>query len=180
MKKIKYLVVAISLMFASACDKADSVIFEDKSTAIGISKIGWTITASSFSADEAPNGTAEKLIDNDSKTYWHTNYAVVTPYPHWVLIDMKKENKMISVGITNRYAATPNSVGMKKFKLEGSNDGTTFSSLGEFNFAISNDSQNFPVSSDKAYRYLKLTALEPQKAGTNHTFLGEIDVFGVK
>lgn len=167
-------------LFAMACDKADSVIFEDQSTALTVSKKDWTISASSFSADEAPNGTADKLIDNDSKTYWHTNYAVVTPYPHWVLIDMKKEVKMISVGVTNRYAATPNAVGMKRFKLEGSNDGNVFSSLGEFNFAISNDLQNFPVSSAKGYRYLKLTALEPQRAGTNHTFLGEIDVFAVK
>ena len=180
MKKIKYLLLASTLMFVMACDKADSVIFKDESTALTVSKKDWTITASSFSADEAPNGTPDKLIDNDSKTYWHTDYSVVTPYPHWVLIDMKKEVKMISVGVTNRYAATPNAVGMKKFKLEGSTDGTTFTSLGEFNFAISNDLQNFPVSSAKGYRYLKLTALEPQRAGTNHTFLGEIDVFGVK
>lgn len=180
MKKIKYLLAISALFFVTACDKADSVIFEDKSTAVTVSKEGWTVTASSFSADEAPNGTPEKLIDNDSKTFWHTDYSVVTPYPHWVLIDMKKEVKMISVGLTNRYAATPNAVGMKKFKIEGSSDGATFTSLGEFNFIISNDLQNFPVSSAKAYRYLKVTALEPQRVGTNHTFLAEIDVFGVK
>lgn len=180
MKNIIYILAFLGISLVTACDKADSIIFEDKSTAVTVSKSNWTVIASSFSADEAPNGTPEKLIDNDSKTYWHTDYSKVTPYPHWVLIDMKKEYKIISVGVTNRYAVTPNPVGMKKFRLEGSTNGTAFTSLGEFNFAISNDLQNFAVSSANAYRYLKLTALEPQRPGTNHTFLAEIDVFAVK
>ena len=180
MKKITYMILAFALLAISACDKNDAVLFKDESTAITADKKAWTITASSFAAAEAPNGPPQKLLDGDRLTFWHTDYSVVTPYPHWVLIDMKVAIKMISVGVTNRFAATPNAVGMKKFKLEASNDGTTFTSLGEFNFAISNDLQNFPVSSAVAYRYLKLTALETQRVGTNHTFLSEIDVFAVK
>lgn len=180
MKKLTYMIFAFVVFAISACEKSDAVLFKDESTAITADKKAWTITASSFSKSEGTNGAPEKLLDGDRLTYWHTDYSVVTPYPHWVLIDMKVALKMISVGVTNRYAATPNAVGMKKFKLEASNDGTAFTSLGEFNFAISNDMQNFPVSSKVAYRYLKLTALETQRVGTNHTFLSEIDVFAVK
>lgn len=180
MKKITYMILAFALLAISACDKNDAVLFKDESTAITADKKAWTITASSFSTSEGTNGSPQRLLDGDRLTYWHTNYSMVTPYPHWVLIDMKVAIKMISVGVTNRYAATPNAVGMKKFKLEASNDGTSFTSFGEFNFAISNDLQNFPVSSATAYRYLKLTALETQRVGTNHTFLSEIDVFAVK
>jgi hypothetical protein len=180
MKKITYLMLAIAILAIASCEESEALLFKDESTAVTPVKTGWTITASSFSSSEGTNGPATKLLDGSNLTYWHTDYSTVTPYPHWVLIDMKAEIKMISVGVTNRYAATPNAVGMKRFKLEGSKDGTTFTSLGEFNFAISNDLQNFPVSSATAYRYLKLTALEPQKAGTNHTFLSEIDVFAVK
>ena len=90
MKNIIYILAFLGISLVTACDKADSIIFEDKSTAVTVSKSNWTVIASSFSADEAPNGTPEKLIDNDSKTYWHTDYSKVTPYPHWVLIDMKK------------------------------------------------------------------------------------------
>ncbi len=180
MKLFTYLILAIAMLATVSCEESDAVVFKDESTAITPVKTGWTITASSFSSSEGANGPASKLLDGSNMTYWHTDYSVVTPYPHWVLIDMKVETKMISVGVTNRYAATPNAVGMKRFKLEGSKDGTTFTSLGEFNFAISNDLQNFPVSSATAYRYLKLTALETQRVGTNHTFLSEIDVFAVK
>lgn len=180
MKRITYIILAFTLFVISACDKNDAVLFKDESTAMTADKKAWTITASSFSTSEGTNGSPQKLLDGDRLTYWHTDYSVVIPYPHWVLIDMKVALKMISVGVTNRYAATPNAIGMKKFKLEASNDGTSFTSLGEFNFAISNNLQNFPVSSAVAYRYLKLTALEPQRVGTNHTFLSEIDVFAVK
>lgn len=180
MKRITYLILAVAMLTTVSCEESDAVIFKDESTAIVPVKTEWTITASSFSSSEGTNGPASKLLDGNSMTYWHTDYSTVTPYPHWVLIDMKTALKMISVGVTNRYASTPNAIGMKKFKLEGSTNGTTFTSLGEFNFAISNAQQNFPVSSAVAYRYLKLTALETQRAGTNHTFLAEIDVFSVK
>ncbi len=116
MNKLIYILFA-AVLFTTACEKSDAVIFEDKSTAIGAVKTGWTITASSFSTSEGTNGGPAKLLDGDAMTYWHTDYSTVIPYPHWVLIDMKTPLKMISVGITNRYAATPNAVGMKKFKL---------------------------------------------------------------
>ena len=54
-----------------------------------------------------------------------------------------KEQNIISVAVTNRQAPTPNSVGIKLFKLEGSKDGTGFTSLGEFRFAITNNAQAF-------------------------------------
>lgn len=83
---------------------------------------------------------------------------------------------MITVIVTNHQAGTPNAVGMKKFRLEGSN----FTLMGDFDFAISNPPQQFPVSSTNADRYLKLTALESQTGTTAHTFLAEIDVITVK
>lgn len=138
---------------------------------IATSKLLFIITGDKANSD---------VFENKSKnTYWHTNYAAITPYPEGVLIDMKNEVKMISVSMTIRYAISP-TVGMKKLKMEGSCNGTKFTSLGEFNFAIANNLQNFPVSSVQAYRYLKVTALEPQRVGANHAFLDEIDIFSAK
>jgi hypothetical protein len=176
-----FILLAITSSVIAACQKADAVLFEDRSTVLKADKSSWTASADSETPAGWENtGFASATIDGNFATYWHTDYSKVVPYPHWVLIDMKTEQNMISVEITNRQATNPNTVGMKKFKLEGSNDGTTFSSLGEFNFAISNAPQGFPVSSATPYRYLKVTALEPQRAGTNHTFLAEIDVFTTK
>ena len=175
------LLLAVTATIAVACKKADAVFFQDKSTVMKADKTAWTATADSETPDGWENtGFASATIDGDFSTYWHTDYSVVVPYPHWLLIDMKTELNMISVEITNRQASSANTRGMKKFKLEASKDGTTFTNLGGFPFAITNDPQGFPVSSATAYRYLKITALEPQRAGTNHTFLAEVDVFTTK
>lgn len=179
----KILLPLLVLACIYACGKADGVLFEDKSSAVQADKSGWTITADSETPDGWENtGKATALLDGNLDTYWHTDYSVdpVPGYPHWVLIDMKEEKKMITVIVTNRQAGTPNAVGMKKFRLEGSSDGSNFTSMGDFDFAISNSPQQFPVSSANAYRYLKLTALESQTGTTAHTFLAEIDVITVK
>lgn len=182
MKKIVLSLLMGMVIFGSSCDKADGVLFEDNSTAVKADKSTWTANADSEAPDGYENtGKASAVLDNNIATYWHTDYVVSTPeYPHWVLIDMKKEQKLVAVVVTNRQAATPNRSGMKKFKLEGSANGTTFTSLGTFELAISNAAQTFPVSAAAAHRYLKLTALESQTGTTKHTFLAEIDVFTVK
>jgi hypothetical protein len=185
MKKIRLpyiILLSAGIITLIACNKPDAILFEDKSTVMKANKTGWTATADSETPDGWENtGKASATIDGNINTYWHTDYSVVVPYPHWVLIDMQAEKHIISVDIANRQrTGTPNAVGMKKFKIEGSTDGTTFTSLGEFNFAKTNDFQSFPVSSENGWRYLKVTALEPQVAGTNHTFLAEIDVFTTK
>jgi hypothetical protein len=180
MRKIKVAIFSLVCATVFSCNKPTAVLFTDKSTAIMADKSGWTATADSETPSGLENtGKASATIDGNITTYWHTDYTAspAPNYPHWVLIDMKSEKNIISVAVTNRQASTPNSVGMKRFRLEGSKDGTTFTSLGEFRFAISNSAQSFPVSSLNAYRYLKLTALESQTGTTPHTFLAEIDVF---
>ncbi|RYE60260.1 MAG: discoidin domain-containing protein, partial [Hyphomicrobiales bacterium] len=144
-------------------------------------KSTWTATADSETPDGwEDTGKASATIDNDISTYWHTDYGVVVPFPHWLLIDMKEEKNIISIDIFNRQAATPNTAGMKKFKLELSKDGTTFTDAGEHAFAITNAPQSYPMSSAIGYRYIKITALEPQRPGQAHTFLAEVDVFITK
>jgi hypothetical protein len=179
--KIVSSILTAAFIFGIACNKPEAVLFTDKSTAARADKKGWVATADSETAPGLENtGKASAIIDGNITTYWHTDYVAIVPYPHWLLIDMQSDKNIISVDITNRQAAAPNAVGMKRFKIEGSKTGDSFTSLGEFNFAISNAPQSFPVSSLNAYRYLKITALEPQRAGTNHTFLSEVDVFTTK
>ncbi len=183
MKKFKFAILCLVVSNVFSCNKPEAVFFTDNSTALIASKTGWTATASSESPDGLENtGKASAIIDGNITTYWHTNYSStpVLNYPHWVLIDIKSEKNIISVSLTNRQASTPNSVGIKRFKLEGSKDGTSFTGMGEFRFAITNNAQSFPVSSATAYRYLKITALEGQSATTPNTFLAEIDLFVTK
>ena len=170
-----YLLVAGSY----SCNKPESVLFADQSGAMIPSKADWTATASS---EITNGGKASSVIDGNITTYWHTD-TTVTPvrnYPHWILIDMKSDRNIVTVSLTNRQSGTALTIGMKSFKLEGSKDGSTFTSLGEFNLAVSNNAQTFRVSSANAYRYLKITALTSQTGTTAFTFLAEVDLFVVK
>lgn len=183
MRRIILSIFSLLLVTFFSCNKPESVLFTDRSAAIIPSKTGWTATASSEAPDGVENtGKASAVIDGNIATYWHTNNTVppIPNYPHWIMIDMKTDRNIITVSLTNRQAATAITTGMKMFRLEGSKDGTTFTSLGDFRFAITNNAQSFPVSSANAYRYLKLTALEGQSATTPQTFLAEIDVFVTK
>lgn len=183
MKRMLLSIFYLLLVTSYSCNKPESILFTDRSDAVIASKDGWTATASSEAPDGAENtGKASAVIDGNIATYWQTNSTVppIPTYPHWILIDMKTDKNIIAVSLINRQGATAVTNGMKSFRLEGSKDGTTFTKLGEFNLAITNNAQSFPVSSANAYRYLKITALTSQTGTTPHTFLAEINMYVAK
>lgn len=179
MKNTRSAVFCLLLVSAFSCNKPEAVLFEDRSTAIIANKSTWSATASSeeLSGEGPINGRAATLIDGDITTFWHSPWSLVSNpvYPHWVRLDMKEEKSIISVVVTNRQGGNPRANGIKKFILEGSKDGTSFTKLGDYELAVSNAGQSFPVSPKEKYRYVKLTALEP-RGTTTSTFLAEIDV----
>ncbi len=187
MKKIKFYVCLLGLSAAIACNKkADTVLFEDKSTAVKADKTGWTVTASSeeLTGEGAVNGRAATVVDGNIATYWNSQYTGGSvPYPHWLIIDMKKPNRSVTVDLTARQN---NANGMTKFKVEGSADGTNWTNIGitatnttgELTFVPATKSvQSFPVSSATAYQYIRITALAGA-AVTTH--LAEVDALIAK
>jgi hypothetical protein len=182
MKKVIILTTTVLVTIVIGCYKPKSVLFEDNSSAIVADKSGWKATASSETPDGWENtGKASAVIDNNINTYWHSDYSA-TPqpgFPHWILIDMITPQAMVSVALTNRQAATPNTRGMRKFTLQGSSDGIAFTDMGTFDFAVTNASQAFAVSPATPYRYLRIQMLESNAAAL-HSFLAEVDIFTAK
>ncbi|MCO4292706.1 discoidin domain-containing protein [Solitalea sp. MAHUQ-68] len=185
MKKLYITLVAITTIMMVSCEDS-SVLFDASKFQAGSpdNMNEWTITTDSEvpsgeewldDSGEHFTGFAKDLLDGNVNTYWHTDYTkqdyeYIDPYPHWVLIDMKKENHLVSISVTNRQG---NRKGMKKFKLEGSMNGTEFTSLGEFEFQGIDAPQSYPLSSTNGYRYIKLTAIEGYTAA-QFTYLSEI------
>jgi hypothetical protein len=136
-----------------------------------LSKVGWTATASSEinDPDEELNG-AENIIDNVATksitspsvpSFWQSDYYIdpVYPYPHWLVIDMKKESRITKIGLN---AHTDGNQGFSEFKIEGSIDGIGFTDIAEgqktFNPRITS-TQNFKVAPATPIRYVKITLL---------------------
>lgn len=174
--KHSLLFILISAACMAGCGKADVVTFKDRSTIAAADRTAWTVTASTQETTCETAGAA-LVLDNNVNTFWHSAYCDITSsYPHWLNIDMKTPIKMVSVDITARQN---NANGMTRFRLEGSNDGTSWSMLRDSIpfVGATKTPQSFAVSSATAYRYLKMTALT---GPTANTFLAEINVFTAK
>ena len=63
----------------------------------------WTVTVDGWNADNG-TGKADAIIDGDINTYWHSHYSsdANKNMPHWFMVDMKKVQKVGSVGIVTR------------------------------------------------------------------------------
>jgi hypothetical protein len=136
-----------------------------------LSKAGWSATASSEinNEDEELNG-AENIIDDvarksitspDVPSFWQSDYDLdpIFPYPHWLIIDLKKDIRLTKIGLN---AHTDGNQGFSQFKIEGSVDGIGFTDIAEgqktFNPRITTE-QNFKVSPATPIRYVKITLL---------------------
>jgi hypothetical protein len=134
-------------------------------------KTGWSATASSEDVDYG--NIASKAIDNNVNTFWHSEwYNALPPYPHWLQVDMKGNIYVTKFALVRR---KNNGGGFTKFKLEGSLDGSTWTTLGD-NLVFdptTNNSQYYPVTTTEC-RYIKLTAVE---GVAEYTHLAELDVY---
>lgn len=134
---------------------------------------GWIATANSEHHPGENTGLASALIDGDLNTIWHTRWdAGAPPYPHWAQFDMLKPALVSKVEMAARQN---NTMGMTKFRLQGSVNGTTWHTILD-NQTFNPDLKTFQeYKFDPAeYRYLKLIPLEGR---ANYTHLAEFRVY---
>lgn len=140
-----------------------------------IDKSGWTITANTeeLTGEPTGGGHATHLIDNDLNTYWHSQWDGGShALPHILEIDMKKDIQVGRIDCARR----PAQDGLKYFNLEGSIDGTNWTSMGEFNVIQVDGLQPYAVKNMTA-RYIRMTI--PEKQGGTVAFMAELTVYGL-
>ena len=110
-------------------------------------------------SSEEPGETADKLLDGDPTTIWHTAYSVtVAAYPHWIDFDAGKVKNM--KGFT--YLPRQNGVNgnIKDYKIEVSKDGKNWSSpVAEGSFENGNKLQKVMFTKPVDARYIRFTAI---------------------
>jgi len=142
-------------------------------------KTTWGITADGEElVGEGTNGAATKAIDGDITTYWHSPWLnSYPPFPHWLKIDMRQAYFIDKISLAPRQN---NGNGFILFRLEGSTNGTVWTTLGDnlvFDPNIRDGSfQEFSIT-PVSVQYIRLTMLQSRTPTENSTHLGEINVY---
>jgi hypothetical protein len=129
------------------------------STRAEMSKQDWKVL--SFSSEETSgegsvNGRATTLIDGNASTYWHSRWASnAAVYPHELIIDLGSIKTANGLSLTQR-SGLSRSVKDAEFLI--SNDGLSFTSVGNYVLSNTNGPQYIGFSTTKSFRFMKLIA----------------------
>ncbi len=155
------IIISSTSKFSADTDKNIHYVHVSK-PAMRFNRTGWTIV--DFSTEEASgeganNGTAASILDGNSATYWHSQWAGGTgQLPHHITIDMQRELLVTSVDLQRR----PNQRDTQAGNFYISSDNVTFTHIGTFEMAEVNDAQTFKVSTTRG-RYLKVEITESRR-----------------
>lgn len=136
-------------------------------------KSAWTATADSSEPRDDPSlYVPAKAIDDNINTFWHTPWTVFTPFPHWLAVDMKQ---IFTVGYVELTCRQGNVKGITEFSIQGSMDGTNWTTYETYSLLQQNATQKFNVAGNPQMRYIRIYAT---KGVDTPTHLAEFSVFG--
>ena len=113
-----------------------------------------------FCSSREPGNEAEKMLDGDPSTIWHTMYSVtVAIYPHWIDFDANEEVVIKGFKYMPRQDGGNNG-NVKGYKLQVSADGKNWSEpVAEGEFPYSSDKQTVIFKNSVKARFVRFTAL---------------------
>lgn len=94
----------------------------------------WTATGSDV--HETDGGGYPSLFTEDRGKFWHSDYSIGAPCPHWLVIDMKKELPCVMFRIARRGYKELNYPSVKKLDVYTSTDNENFTKVGGFEFVL--------------------------------------------
>lgn len=140
-----------------------------------LDRTGWDVTCSS---EKASDGGGRFMILNDDYTkYWHSQWSPNAPLPHWLLIDMLKEQTISRIEVYRRVNAGKTNTDTKTVVIEVSLDGISFSQVGTISYG--GDEAGLGIQfPPREVRYVKLNVTESNRAPFAN--LSSLCVFALK
>ena len=116
-----------------------------------------------FCSSLEPGSGAEKMLDGDPSTMWHTMYSVtVANYPHWIDFDANEEVTIKGFKYMPRQDGGNNG-NVKGYKIQISADGKNWSEpIVEGEFPYSADKQTVLFKAPVKARFVRFTATSSQ------------------
>lgn len=149
-------------------------------TRISISKTGWKIQ--SVTSEESADYSADKAIDGNPATMWHSSWTKNTPHPHTLVIDLGRPCDVTGFTYLPRQdKAVPDGM-IATGEVSTSPDGSTWSSPQPFTFGnLVNDPSErtftFFAKPIRNTRYLRIVT-KSGEAGKPYAAAAEIGVLG--
>jgi len=132
-------------------------------------RTGWTALAEDY---DVPTGRVpQNVLDNNITTVWHMNKSLA--YPHHITIDMHSENQLDGLTFIQR---TPLDGAAKLIEIQISDDGDSWTSLGNFTLENTGDKQFVDLPEPVNARYFKVLVKSDYKNST-FTAIAEIGAY---
>jgi galactose oxidase len=139
---------------------------------------GWTITADSFQVGYEP----AKALDGQTKTAWRSTYSsVATPYPHFLVVDMKSTQTVAGIDYLPRQATTTTNGNIGQYEVALSADGTTWGpAVATGTWDGTSAVKQVRLATPATGQYIRLLALSEYRAGKPWANAAEITVYGMQ
>ncbi|SFC25304.1 F5/8 type C domain-containing protein [Parapedobacter composti] len=139
---------------------------------------GWDVLGvSSYHQTTNPTQNIGANVLQNNTQIWHTNYAGgATPYPHWLIIDMKTERFVNGFGMTQRAS---NNGPIKRLEFHVSTDNEHWEKVIDTEIPLTNPGiwHTFQLESRVRARYIKFIATEPHIVANQFINVEQIGVY---
>ena len=136
-----------------------------------LSRSGWRVSADSSEPDE---GEVSNAFDNDSETYWHTEWSQREPStPHILTINLGGEQALLGFEYLPRQGQANGRIG--RYTFETSLDGRSWIKAASGSFPSTTKLQRVMFDSAQRARYVRLTALS-EVGGNKWSAVAELNL----
>ncbi|MBX2983439.1 MAG: discoidin domain-containing protein [Flavobacteriales bacterium] len=150
---------------------------------VAIANTAWSVTyvdSEELTGEGANNGHAVNAFDNDSLTFWHTQWQGATPdFPHEIQLDLGAVHAVNGISLLSRNGTASGKA--KGYELYLSMDGTDWGSVqsaGDFTYADLNAGaqRGSAYFGAVAARYVRLVVSSAYSSGP-YLMVAELDLF---
>ncbi|MEY8611598.1 DUF4959 domain-containing protein [Parabacteroides segnis] len=132
---------------------------------------------------ETSEGPIANLVDGDKSTYFHMSWSAPTAFPHYIVIDLKKDIYACTFSYTGRDNANKDNPGTMDILVSNTFDGSNYdlsqttllSSLSDLPGDKAASYISGVIKSDQAFRYLWLK-VKSSTSGSNWIALAELSI----
>ena len=165
-------------------DETGKVPIEQLPTNLMQYKGAWNAFTNGIGNDECINGTAfadgyhpsyppDKAFDDNNTTIWYSTNNL----PHWIGYDFGDGNEKVIIKIIIKLFLEVGHVMIKDFQLQGSNNGSDYTTVYTGQAEDTTDEQSFIFANEVSYRYYRIYVTSSWRGDQQYCGIHEISMY---